>query len=67
MGIQAKNCAKWFITDLAIMMSGHISVPLYPGQSPQNLHYIIGHADISIMFAGRLESRAVVQETIIWN
>src|SRR5690554_8192253 len=25
--ILSKNCAEWFITDLAIMMAGHISVP----------------------------------------
>ena len=27
--IISKNCAHWIIADLAIMMSGHISVPIY--------------------------------------
>lgn len=27
--ILSKNCAHWIITDLAIMMSGNISVPIY--------------------------------------
>ena len=27
--IISKNCAHWIITDLAIMMSGNTSVPLY--------------------------------------
>ena len=25
----SKNCAHWIMADLAIMMAGHISVPLY--------------------------------------
>ena len=63
-GIQAKNCAEWFITDMAIMMSGHISVPFYPGQSPEDLRYIIEHADITIMFAGRLDQPEWLEETL---
>ncbi|MEL7401625.1 MAG: AMP-binding protein, partial [Pseudomonadota bacterium] len=27
--ILSKNCAEWFIADLAIMMAGHVSVPIY--------------------------------------
>ncbi len=27
--ILSKNCAQWIMADLAIMMAGHISVPLY--------------------------------------
>ena len=26
--ILSKNCAEWFITDLAIMLAGHVSVPI---------------------------------------
>ena len=29
-GILTKNCAWFFITDLAIWMAGHVSVALYP-------------------------------------
>ena len=28
-GILSKNCAQWFIADLAIMMAGLVSVPIY--------------------------------------
>jgi len=28
--ILSKNCAWWFLADLAIFMAGHVSVPIYP-------------------------------------
>ena len=28
--IMSKNCAWWRMADLAIMMSGHVGVPIYP-------------------------------------
>ena len=31
--ILSKNCAHWIMSDLAVMMSGHVSVPLYPNLS----------------------------------
>ncbi|WP_281645839.1 AMP-binding protein [Parendozoicomonas sp. Alg238-R29] len=64
-GIQAKNCAEWLIADMAIMMSGHISVPLYPGQSPDDLRYIIEHGDIKLIFAGRLDQPEWLQQALI--
>ena len=27
--IFSKNCAEWFITDLGIMLAGHVSVPIF--------------------------------------
>ena len=29
-GLVSKNCREWVIADLAIMMAGYVSVPLYP-------------------------------------
>ena len=41
-GILSKNCAHWIMSDLAIMMSGHISVPLYPNLNSKTLKNILG-------------------------
>ena len=40
-GILSKNCAHWIMSDLAIMMSGHISVPLYPNLNSKTLKNIL--------------------------
>ena len=38
--ILSKNCAHWKMADMAIMMSGHVSVPLYPNLSADTLKNI---------------------------
>ncbi|MEM9305502.1 MAG: AMP-binding protein [Pseudomonadota bacterium] len=50
--ISSKNCADWFIADLAIMMAGHVSVPLYPGVAVDTMRYILEHADVKLAFFG---------------
>ena len=51
--IWSKNCAEWIISDLAIMMAGGVSVPLYPGQSKANVHYVLKHSEAKILFVGK--------------
>ena len=36
----SKNCAHWIITDLAIMMAGHVSIPLYPNLQAHTIQQI---------------------------
>ncbi len=49
----SKNCAEWITSDLAIMMAGAVSVPLYPGQSKANVHYVLEHSEAKVMFVGK--------------
>lgn len=51
----SKNCAHWIITDLAIMMSGHISVPLYPNINATTLNYVLEHSEAAAIFVGKLD------------
>ncbi|MEZ5025717.1 MAG: AMP-binding protein [Chitinophagales bacterium] len=53
--IISKNCAHWIMADLAIMMSGHISVPLYPTISADTIRYCIEHCDAKVAFIGKLD------------
>ena len=63
-GIISKNCAHWVITDLAIMMAGMISVPIYPTAEQTNISHIIKHADLSAIFIGKLDNPEEVQSAI---
>ena len=55
-GILSKNCAHWIMSDLAIMMSGHISVPLYPNLSSEALKSILDHSQTKFLFVGKLDN-----------
>ncbi|HIG31864.1 MAG TPA: AMP-dependent synthetase [Flavobacteriales bacterium] len=57
-GILSKNCAHWIMTDLAIMMSGHVSVPLYPNLSADTLGKILIHSETKLLFVGKLDNYA---------
>ncbi|WP_371189119.1 AMP-binding protein [Thalassotalea maritima] len=54
-GILAKNCAEWFITDLAIMMAGMISVPIYGTAGKGTISYVIEHSAMKAIFVGPLD------------
>ena len=51
----SKNCAHWIICDLAIMMAGHISIPLYPNLQPATIQQILEHCEANLLFAGKLD------------
>ena len=55
-GIFSKNCAEWFITDLGIMMAGHISVPIFSTAGPDTVQYVLQHADVQLLFVGKLDN-----------
>ena len=35
--ILSRNCAWWFMADLAIWMSGHVTVPVYPSLKSESI------------------------------
>lgn len=51
----SKNCAHWIITDLAIMMAGHVSVPLYPNLQAHTIQQILEHSEARMLFVGKLD------------
>jgi long-chain acyl-CoA synthetase len=55
-GLLSKNCAHWIMCDLAIMMSGHVSVPLYPNLSAESIRQILEHSDAPVLFVGKLDN-----------
>ncbi|MBA2761195.1 MAG: AMP-binding protein [Segetibacter sp.] len=51
----SKNCAHWIMCDLAIMMSGHVSVPLYPNLNARSIQQILEHSGSVLLFIGKLD------------
>ena len=51
----SKNCAHWLLCDLAIMMAGHVSIPLYPNLHPDIIHQILVHSEAKLLFVGKLD------------
>ncbi|QYJ78580.1 AMP-binding protein [Shewanella acanthi] len=53
--ILSKNCAEWFITDLALMYGGYISVPIYPTANTDTIRYVLQHSGAKAIFLGKLD------------
>ncbi|MEW7289243.1 AMP-binding protein [Aquimarina sp. 2304DJ70-9] len=54
--IYSKNCYHWILTDLAIMMGGFVSVPLYYNLSATQLGHVLTQSDSKVVFVGKLDS-----------
>ena len=52
----SKNCSHWIMADLAIMMSGHISVPIYPTLNAESIKPIINHSESKLLIIGKLDN-----------
>jgi long-chain acyl-CoA synthetase len=66
-GIWSSNSKDWVVVDLAIMLSGHVSVPLYPGQDVESARYIFEHSETSMVFMGEFDQAARVDEAVPEN
>lgn len=53
--ILSKNCAHWLMSDWAIWMAGHVSVPLYPTLAPDTIRQILTHSESKLVFVGKLD------------
>tara|TARA_R110002049_G_scaffold275596_3_gene453706 strand:+ start:16465 stop:18102 length:1638 start_codon:yes stop_codon:yes gene_type:complete len=51
----SKNCAHWHISDLAIMMAGYISIPIYPSLTSETVSLILNHSESKAVIIGKLE------------
>lgn len=62
--ILSKNCAYWVMADLAIMMAGCVSIPLYPNISPNQLNELLLHSDSKMIFLGKLDDPEKMQAAV---
>ena len=50
----SSNCAHWVMADLAIMMSGNTSVPIYPTLGEDTISFILEHSEAKAIIVGKL-------------
>jgi long-chain acyl-CoA synthetase len=58
--ILSKNCAWWMMAELAVWMSGHISVPLFAALSAQSVRSLMEHCEPVACFIGSIEDPAIL-------
>ena len=62
--ILGKNSAHWMLADLAIMMSGFVSVPMYSTFNADALRYILEHSEARACFIGKLDETASLKDGV---
>lgn len=62
--ILAKNSAEWFMLDMAIMMAGMVSVPIYATAGTSTISYILQHSEARAVFVGKLDSTDAAEAAI---
>lgn len=53
--IIGKNSAHWILADLAILMAGYVSVPIYPTFNGEAMAYILAHSEAKACFVGKMD------------
>ncbi|MDD2897271.1 MAG: long-chain fatty acid--CoA ligase [Desulfuromonadaceae bacterium] len=48
--ILSENRAGWVIADMGILITGAVTVPIYPTNTPEQIEYMINHSGAKIVF-----------------
>jgi long-chain acyl-CoA synthetase len=62
--ISSKNCAHFFMAELAIWMAGHTTVALYPNETIQTLRFVLEHSGASLLFVGKMDNWSDLAQAI---
>ena len=64
-----KNCAHFFIGELAIWIGGFTTVAIFPTESAETIQYVLEHSEAKALFVGKLDTwkaqKAGVPESIL--
>jgi len=55
-GMLSKNCAHFFIAELAIWIGGFTTVAIFPTEGPDTVRYILEHSEAKLLFVGKLDA-----------
>ena len=54
--ILSKNCAHFFIAELAIWLAGGTTVAIFPTETADTVKYVLEHSGASLLFVGKLDT-----------
>jgi long-subunit acyl-CoA synthetase (AMP-forming) len=54
--ILSKNCAHFFMAELAIWMAGGTTVAIFPTEGADTVKYVLEHSGASFLFVGKLDT-----------
>jgi long-chain acyl-CoA synthetase len=54
--ILSKNCAHFFMAELAIWMAGYTTVAIFPTEGPDTIRFVLEHSGASLLFVGKLDT-----------
>ncbi|MEN8249417.1 MAG: AMP-binding protein [Bacteroidota bacterium] len=63
-GLLSKNCAHWFMADMAIIMAGHISIPIYPTLTADSIGKILEHSESAALIVGKLDDYEAIRNDL---
>ncbi len=55
-GILSKNCAHFFIAELAIWMAGFTTVAIFPTENADVVKFVMEHSEAKVLFVGKLDT-----------
>jgi long-subunit acyl-CoA synthetase (AMP-forming) len=53
--ILSKNCAHFFIAELAIWLAGGTTVAIFPTETAETIRFVLEHSGASLLFVGKLD------------
>ena len=54
--ILSKNCAHFFMAEVAIWMAGYTTVAIFPTEGPDTVKFVLEHSGASLLFVGKLDT-----------
>ena len=52
----SKNCAHFFMAELAIWLAGCTTVAIFPTETAETISYVLEHSGASLLFVGKLDT-----------
>ncbi len=53
--ILSKNCAHFFMAELAIWLGGYTTVAIFPTETAETVRFVLAHSEASLLFVGKLD------------